>query len=288
MTATVELGPGELACSGCGRAVPAGLAAGRVILADPGAPTVAAVSLARCPGCAALDVTARALAGPDAERDATDRLARVLGCFRVLGRPLPDPGKYTAGEVTRWFGRWDVSWWSALSGQTVRPGHAAAAPWGHVGPELRAEIAEQFRRWMHVRARPGAPVPIRPTVGRGCVMCGVDAQTVPAERAHAVPDGLWRPVTASRASIGGTGGGTIHGALCRDCAAAASDGERLVLGPSVLEAALAAWWETHGETDAARWLRIGEYAGVLGWAVTGLPPSREPWSHMEIPVLSET
>lgn len=289
MTATVELDRGELACSGCGRAVPSALVADRII--THWMPThdrpAAASPVARCGLCAALDVTARRFLGPDAEEPSLARLSRALGCFRLLGRPLPDPATRTAEEILRWFGGWDPTWASALSWQSVPAGHAAAGPWAHVGPEMRRVLAEQFRRWMFTRAHPGRAVPIPPPEGRGCLLCGVDAVSVPAGRAHQIaPDALWRPVAASRGSLGGKGGQRVRGALCGACVDAASDGGGgLVLGPTTMETALARRWESTGEADAAALLSQGLVEGVRAWAVTGLPPSREPWGHMEIPEL---
>lgn len=284
----VWLALGEIACAGCGRAVPAGrdgaMSAADVIL-DAGHVHArpVRVPLGKCSGCAGLDVAARRMAGTD-----DPSVARLLAPYRVLRLPLPDPGRVSVVELRRWLGRFTgLDWASRVLNGDERPQACAVEPWGHVGPGVRADLVETMARWQHTRAFPGRPVRIRPPAGAACLACGVDGADVEPGRAHIVSPGmLWRRLSVDGAVIGGKGGRRLTGALCPDCVAAATDEHgRLVMGPSSLERALADYWDTHGEPDAARWLRNGEIGGVVGWAATGREPNREPWAHMEIPEL---
>lgn len=287
--ALAALDPGMLSCDGCGRPVPAGAGNALTVTvvptrwATPRGPVVAAARLGRCPSCAALHVAARAIAGRDDPAEVA-ALVRALACFRVLGQPLP--GRIDPAELRRWFGRFDVTWAGRVWDGTAPAGTGPAEPWGHLTGREHATVRDQHARWLHTRAHPGAPVRVTPPpVGpRGCLACGVAALDVAADHAHEPMADRWEPVSVDPAALGGTGGARVTGWLCPPCEAAATDadGARL-LGPSTLEASLAAWWAASGLHGPAGRLRAGLLGGVTGWAVTGRPPSPSRWAHMTAP-----
>lgn len=128
----------------------------------------------------------------------------------------------------------------------------------------------------------------------GCLLCGVDAVTLPAARV-AVLGGrriaqqeVWRPFSASPSSLGGQGPDRLTGHVCPRCADALDWVGRT--GPTAMKRALTEHLRATGRDEDADRLRMGEVEGLVGWGTLAYAARRrgapapaangEPWAHI--------
>jgi hypothetical protein len=227
----------------------------------------AEATFATCERCATLDslaartldahpVIRRAIGSPSIGRY---RIVSAFQALSVLG--LEPSDTYTHDALASLLDRLSAPGASAsfsrlfsptMLADTI-PNSAATEPWLHVGTELRSAIRYEYGQHLADRMPP-RPVAC-PT--RGCAWCGI--ASVMAKRT-AEP---WTPVTVSGA----------RGHLCPTCEHYRDYGG---MPAAVFD---------YLDPDRAIRRRFPvrpELRDVRAWALSGEPPSAEPWAHVDI------
>jgi hypothetical protein len=226
------------------------------------------------------------LAVVEEQLPAYDLPDRDLG---ALIHHLCEPGAHVA-----W--RWRVAT-AARVQKTVEP--PSTSPFSYLASEEVAAVRRGYAAYLHERAvRDRGPQRLSPPEGSdrpGCLLCGVGAVEVPAQRVArqgvaAATRAVWFPLVVSSNAIGGSGGAPIRGHVCPPCA----DAVQAVgaVGPTALSRALAASLRSQGLSARAiaieyhdeRVARGAERARstLRGWGALPptTPPSARPWAHL--------
>jgi len=320
----VRLPEGHLACLACGVAVAEGVEvvivetlgrADQPPAAPGGAPRGGPLSFVRCASCAALASQAEQIVdanpglaarlGPDTARH---RVECALLALEVLRKPAPRVDlmlrHLTApGARVRWVARFVPLIEAEASAATC-----SRYPWAHVRLGSRAQLRQAYGAMLHemvaatapdVRLAPPFP-PFAQGAGEvfaifGCLLCGVEAQTLPAQEVSrlgghkAAASRVWEPKRASVGSLGGRPSPEyLVGHLCTPCAAAVEHAG--AIGPTAMERALGEHLRATDRADDADRLTRGDVEGLIGWGALfhrahrrgekPLAGSRTPWEHV--------
>lgn len=269
------------------------------------------VAMTRCADCAERLDTARALVathpamaarlGPDRAVEVAEGVLSALALLGVHALPIT-VSDAALGLHVRHLGRLGT----LLGWRTVAStGWADPYPFAHVGMVDRQRLRSAYAGLLAERVASHAP-PVRLTppalgpvevavvvVTGGCLVCGVDAVTLPATEVSraggprlAARD-VWRDLTVAPDALGGLPSpDRLAGHVCPACADAL-DAVGAV-GPTAMERALLGYLDTAGRTDDARRLREalagGTVTGLVGWGALPSPrvPSGEPWGHVRL------
>lgn len=231
----------------------------------------------------ALDVLAVAGIDMPVIKSATE----ALGLIRDLGE---------LGGSIRWSTRYN-----GVAARDARAGQCTSKPWSHLYDDLLAEVRQAGRRYLAMKVASTRPdVLLAPRKGGGCLLCGIGQVSVPAATVVAAGgveqarSQTWKVLKFSPAALGGKPSPEqIEDVCCPACARALERAGSIGVGAMV--AALKAHLAATGRTRAAGWLNQPELVqGLVAWRFwreaqarkTGriLPPSSEPWSHVNIPV----
>lgn len=268
----IPLPESHAACECCGVAVPAG------------------GGWALCPSCAAIRTAAeryaeghRALAARVGPVILAERVESVLLGLAIIGQPPPAtdlglllPRLHPAAHQVRF-----------RQPYRMTEGLCSPHPFAHVTLTERAELRAAYAAYLADRLSLSAPpVTIRCPSG-GCAMCGlssVDRSALEVARRggpKATSSAVWRPVMTTRTALGRPGPDRVAGHLCPACDHAVEESGHAI-GQSAMSRSIRSHLLTHGEDRARRWdaSREDDFpVRLVGWAVTGAPPSSEPWSH---------
>ncbi len=269
----VRLPEGHLACLACGVAVAEGPEvvtvetlgrADQPPAAPGGAPRGGPLSFVRCASCVALAAHAEqivadhpALAGRLGPDTARHRVECALLALEVLGKPAPPRVDLVLrhlsvpGAGVRWVARF-----VPLIEADASPATCSPYPWAHVRLGVRAQLRGAYGAVLHemvaatapdVRLAPPFP-PFPQRAGEvfaiyGCLLCGVEAQTLPAGEVsrlggHRVAASrVWTPKRTSVGSFGGRPSPEyLVGHLCAPCAAAVE--HVAAMSPTAMERSL--------------------------------------------------
>lgn len=236
------------------------------------------VTFGQCTACADLDAHAartldahsrirRMIGSPSIGRH---RIASAFHALAVMGaKPADtytDDGLLTLlnrltspGAAASWHRKFSPLWQDDAARDT-----AAAEPWFHLGPDLRASIRAEYLDLLADRL----PVRAIACPSGGCAWCGVGSVTA---KRTARP---WTPHTMSPISLGGVGPRTLAVHLCPTCERIREDGGSM--RSAVLDI-----------IDPDRELRrrvphAPNLDGVHGWAIVGGQPNGAPWAHHDL------
>lgn len=223
-------------------------------------------------GCAALGL--RVPAGLDADRDLA---LHVLMTMSAVGNDA----------------RWMRQFAPVFIGVGARMSTSVA--WSHVTEECRDDARRAYAGVLAFRVAQQQPA--RNIVcpgGRGCLMCGVGAVTMPATRVviyggeeHAQA-AVWEPHTISLRTLGGPSTGRTAGHLCPPCEAAVEAVGSI--GVAAMARALTTHLRESGRAEAGSLLdgaaRRDELTGLAGHAAVERAPSRTPWEHVDLEGIS--
>ncbi|KRC89493.1 hypothetical protein ASE25_07810 [Terrabacter sp. Root85] len=321
----VRLPEGHLACLACGVAVAEGPKvvtvetlgrADQPPAAPGGTPRGGPLSFVRCASCARIASEAEQIVdanpglaarlGPDTARH---RVECALLALEVIGKPAPPRVDLmlrhlsVPGAQVRWVARFVPLIEAGASPATCSPYR-----WAHVRLGARAQLRQAYGAMLaemvaatapDVRLAPPFP-PFPQRAGEvfaihGCLMCGVEAQTLPAQEVSrlgghkAAASRVWEPKRASVGSLGGRASPDyLVGHLCAPCAAAVEHVG--AMGPSAMERALTEHLRATGRGEEADRLSLGDVQGLIGWGALShrahrrgekpLAGSRTPWEHV--------
>lgn len=236
------------------------------------------VTFGQCPACADLD--AHAVRTLDAHPSIRRMIGspsigqhRIASAFRALAVIGVKPAlTYSAVGLLSLLDRLSsrgaaASWhrqFAPVRAEEATRGTAAAEPWLHVSPDLRADIGREYGDHLADRMPPRSVA--CPT--GGCAWCGLGS--VMAKRT-ATP---WTPHDLYPASLGGVGR-QMRAHLCPTCERAREFGDSMA--SAVLDLI---------DGDRAMRRRVPyepDLDGVHGWAVSGHEhPNMEPWAHLDL------
>lgn len=328
----IQLLPAWTPCAVCGQAAPKpngtngrvqinrwAQAPGGQLMAQA-VSVVASFMLTRCDDCHEMHRRAQAIVkahpglagrrGPDL---AVEGVESVLVALGLLGAPLlgPEVADRDLGLHLRHLDQAGSS--VAWQGRAVA-GMCNSYPFAHVRlserRRLRAAYAGLLRERVALTAPPVKVPPPRPEPGPastisaagGCLMCGLAAQTLPADAvarlggADAAAREVWTAKwVSSAAALGGRPSpAPISGHLCRVCAEAAEAAG--ALGPTALTLALISALAPNAaarlDPDPMDRLALGP-GQLRGWGalvadaarsqLPAPPPGRTPWAHLGTP-----
>lgn len=299
--ATVQLDEGWLACRSCGVAVAPG-AHVEVVKRYVGPPTpnpahrnigsFDALEFTRCPEC--IDRHARAeemahrlprLAAVVGNKVA-ETLALALDVYAAIDRPTPDTERMDYADAAMMARELAFVGNGAQYAATATEGTAAGAPWRHLSHDKRQHLRAAYARLLARRVAVNAPPVTMPCPnGRGCLMCGVNALTVPAFHVHDLGgvDGatrrLWHPLNASGGALGGGAAAAWHhGHVCPGCARAIEDAG--AVGPAALARSYVAHLKGEGKDTFGIDPNETLFDGLTAHVVTGRAPSATRWEHV--------
>ncbi|GAB6858503.1 hypothetical protein [Microbacterium xylanilyticum] len=206
-----------------------------------------------------------------------DRLEAVLAVEGVIGTAvrLASPRDLSAalehlnvaGAAALWSTRF-----APVQASDARLGVANAAPFAHVGDELRQAARDALAALLRSRLAAPAAVPLGPpadSARRGCLLCGVAAADA------------WEALSASTRALGGRpSAGAVEGDVCGRCSDVLADVGSV--GQTAMRRALL---QHLGMTRTFALDAID--MRVIGWGALpdGTPPNAEPWAHVDADAL---